>query len=303
MLTRFVEVRHPDADLVRKARWLNRVLLSFILTGSLGVVGMLLWLPFSAQTAVSALIVPLLVGLYALSRRGFVTVSLVGLLILLTGAVLQAGLALPNFATLSYPALFVLVIITVGVFLSARAVFAAVVCVSAVTIWYYQYSSAPGVLPYRTDSPQTLALFMYTLIILFVGAGGLSWLSSRMMGETLNTLRRRAAELEAAYRELAEQSQREHALGTNIGTLATQLSGVSSRQVQGVGTARDGQSDCRHHPGSARHGGCRDGERDPRPGAGGAQPRSRAAEPHPGANRDCPHDGAGPTDRAHHHLY
>lgn len=236
MLTQFIEVRHPDADLARKARWLNRVLLSFILTGAVGVAGMLLLLPFSLQTAVSALIVPMLVGLYALSRRGLITPALIGLLILLTGAVLQAGLTLPNYATLSYPVLFVLVIITVGVFLSARAVFAAVACVGAVTIWYYQFSSAPGVLPYRTDSPQTLALFMYTVLILFVGAGALSWLSSRMMDETLNTLRRRATELEAAYGELAEQSQREHALGTNIGTLATRLSGVSTRQVQGVGT-------------------------------------------------------------------
>jgi methyl-accepting chemotaxis protein len=88
----------------------------------------------------------------------------------------------------------------------------------------------------RSEDPQSLTFFMYTILILFVGAGGLSWLSSRMMNETLSTLRRRATELEAAYKELAEQSEREHALGTNIGTLATQLSGVSSRQVQGVGT-------------------------------------------------------------------
>ena len=236
MLTRFIEISHPDADLARKARWLNRVLLSFMLTGTLAVVGMVAVFPFSAQIAISALVVPLLFGLYLLSRRGFITPALVGLLTLLTGALLQAGLVLTDFATMSYPALFVLVIIVVGVFLSERAVLAAVLSMGAVTVWYYQYSTAPGVLQLRAESPQTVALFMYTILILFVGAGGVSWLSSRMMGETLHTLRRRAAELEAAYKELAEQSEREHTLGTNIGTLATRLSGVSTRQVQGVGT-------------------------------------------------------------------
>jgi methyl-accepting chemotaxis protein len=236
MLTRFVEISHPDADLARKARWLNRVLLSFVITGLIASVGMLLAFPFSAQIAISFIVVAALTGLYALSRRGMVTLSLVGLLVLLTAGILQAGLVLPNVGTLSYPALFVLVIITVGVFLSARVVFVAVGCVGIVTIWYYQYSSAPGVVLFRTQNPEALTLFMYTLLILFIAAGGLSWLSSRMMDETLSTLRRRASELEAAYRELAEQSEREHALGTNIGTLATRLSGVSSRQVQGVGT-------------------------------------------------------------------
>lgn len=236
MLTRFIEISHPDADLARKVRWLNRLLLSFIGTGTLAVVGMLVALPFSVQIVISALVIPLLFGLYLLSRRGLITPALVGLLILLTGAILQAGLTVPSLATLSYPALFVLAISTVGVFLSARAVLLAVVILSVVTVWYYQYSGAPGLAFIRNTDPQSLTFFMYSILVLFVGAGALSWLSSRMMNETLSTLRRRATELEAAYRELAEQSEREHALGTNIGTLATRLSGVSSRQVHGVGT-------------------------------------------------------------------
>ncbi len=236
MLKSLIDVTLPDADLARKARWLNRVLLSFIVLGALSALAILVVVPFSITSAADILAVVVLVGLYLLNRRGFVSVALIGLLALITASLLQAGLTVSGLAPLVYPALFVLVIITVGVFLSARAVLLAVVAVSVITFWYFQVSSAPGVLPYRISYPDQISLYMYTLVILFVGAGALSWLSSRMMDETLVNLRRRAVELEAAYRDLTEQSQREHDLGTNISTLSARLSGVSSRQVQGVGT-------------------------------------------------------------------
>jgi methyl-accepting chemotaxis protein len=151
-------------------------------------------------------------------------------------AVLQASLAVPEFVALVYPALFVLVIVTTGIFLSAREVLGTVLVMSAITVWYYLYSDASAVLPYRAAQPQALNLFMVTLLILFMGAGALSWLSSRMMRETLAALHHRAVALETAYRELAEQTEREHALGSNISSLAVQLSTVSTRQVHGVGT-------------------------------------------------------------------
>jgi methyl-accepting chemotaxis protein len=236
MLARLVEVSLPDADQARKARWLNRLLLSFIVLGGVGVLAMLIALPFSITVLANGIVVVVLVGLYGLSRRGFITLALVGLLTILVFAVLQAGLTIPGLQVLVYPALYVLVIVTTGVFLSARAVLAAVVVVSVITIWYYTFSDAPGVLFYRTQDVQALNLFMYSLLVLFMGAGALSWLSSRIMRETLADLRQRAQALEIAYRELAEQTEREHALGTNIGNLATQLSTVSTRQVHGVGT-------------------------------------------------------------------
>lgn len=236
MLARLVQASLPDGEQARKARWLNRLLLSFAALGiaQLGVTTLLL--PWSITTLADAGAVVLVLGLYTLNRRGRVTAALLGLLAILVAVVLQAGFSVPDLAGLAYPALFVLVIVSTGVFLSGWAVLGTVVVVSAITVWYYLASPAPSVVTYRSQDPQGLSLFMYTLVLLFLGAGALSWLSSRMIGETVGDLRRRAADLEMAYRTLTTQSEREHAMGTNIGSLASELSTVSTRQAQGVAT-------------------------------------------------------------------
>lgn len=237
MLTRLIEVSFPDADHTRKVRWLNRLLLSFIVIAVLWGLTSLFTIPLSSFAHLfNLLLVGLLAVLYLLNRRGLVTPALLGLLTLMVGAMVQQSLAQQDLAVLVYPALFVLAIVTTGIFLSWWAVLGTVLGVSLLTVWYFQFSDAPGVVIYRAQESRAITFLMVTFLILFVCAGALSWLSSRLIAENLGDLRRRAADLEVAYRELAEQNEREHALGSNIGTLATQLSAVSTRQVQGVAT-------------------------------------------------------------------
>src|SRR5215212_922276 len=123
MLTRLIAVSFPDAEQTRKVRWLNRLLLSFLAVAVLWGLTSLITVPLSSVTQLfNALTVGLLAGLYLLNRRGLVTLALMGLLTLLVGVVVQQGLAQQDIAVLVYPALFVLAIVTTGIFLSRWAV-------------------------------------------------------------------------------------------------------------------------------------------------------------------------------------
>ncbi len=235
MLERLFDCAAADPEVARKGRWLNRLLVSFIVIGGVIVITSALLLPFSMVTITNGAAVLLLVGLYFINRRGYVGVTLWILLALVMAAVIFSATGEhDNLAVLMYPALFVLVILTTGVFLSWTGVLGAVIAVGAVTIWYYTGSTIPVVRDYQVREPSGVNLLMYTLLLLFAASGALSWLSNRLIGETLTALRRRAGDLEAALATLAEQTQREHALGANIGVLAEQLSAVSARQVTGV---------------------------------------------------------------------
>jgi methyl-accepting chemotaxis protein len=235
MLERLLYCAAPDPGQARKGRWLNRLLLSFIILGTLVVLSNLVLLQLTIATAGNSAVIVILVGLYALNRRGYVTLATSILLGVIVVAIIQAGFLVPgSVELLGYPMLLVIAIITTGIFLSWRWVLASVVVLSSVAVWYYLYSDIPGLLNLRTSNAAGIVLLTYTALILFVAAGALSWLSSRLIAETIDDLRRRNNELETAYQALAEQTRREHDLGANINELATQLSAVSTRQTTGV---------------------------------------------------------------------
>ena len=220
----------------RKAKWLSRLLFIFVVLAALAGLAGLIQYGLDLQTVITISADLLMTCLYVINRRGgtniaalgFVGVVLASLAIALndTNTSLSAGIA--NSALLVVP------IAVAGVFLSWRSVLVTILLAIAGVWWYY----TPG-LSSLTFSPSviadsTLTNLITTLSLLFVASGALSWLSGRIIGETVSDLRRRNAELEAAYNDLAAQSQREHDLGRDITSLAAELTGVSARQVTGV---------------------------------------------------------------------
>lgn len=238
MLDRMLNYGVGDPEEARKGRWMNILLLSFIL------IGLLLTLTDAlssrSQLASSLIIdfvtVIFLVGLYLINRRGYLNVAAAGLIVAIAANIIVASftLDLSLGPALGYPALFALVIVTAGVFLNWRAVIMLALLFSLFTLAYYYSNVSAIIQDYRrtdADGVLTTALIM---VVLFVTVGALSWLSSRLIQQTVTDLRLRNGELEEAYRELIAQSEQEHALGASIGSLASELAQVSTRQISGV---------------------------------------------------------------------
>ncbi|HUS17722.1 MAG TPA: methyl-accepting chemotaxis protein [Chloroflexia bacterium] len=235
MIDRLLDCAATTTDQVRKGRWLNGLLLGFIVL-SLALSAFALGSGQTAFAVPDLLMALLMSGLYWFNRRGHVAIVAPVLVSAITLFVFALALSPGNglAAALTYPVLLVLVIIAAGVFLTWRVVPVAVVSLSVLTVVYYEYSTVPSLAAYRASDFAGLSVLVTTLPILFLAVGALSWLSNRLIGQTLTDLRHQNAELEAAYMSLAAQSQREHQLGADIGGLATQLSAVSTRQVSGV---------------------------------------------------------------------
>jgi hypothetical protein len=228
----------PDAEQARKGRWLNIFLLSLVLLciTFIGSVTPLLTSWPRAVIGKLAILILVLVILYLLNRRGHVRLAAASLV--LTGLIMLTLLALDPktgaIVALFVPPFFVLVVTIAGVFLSWRLVPWLVLLLMLDTIWLY-HAAIPNV-PYRAEAPIVLWLITFCVLALFVAGGALSWLSSSLIGETVTDLRRRNLELETANRDLRRQIRQSHRLGANIGTLASELTDVSARQVRGVAT-------------------------------------------------------------------
>ncbi len=238
MIDHLLSYHEGDPEEARKGRWMNILLLSFI------VMGILLTLADAlsprSQLASSLIIdlvtVILLGGLYLVNRQGYVTLAAAGLIMVISANIIVASftLELSLGPALGYPALFALVIVTAGVFLNWRAVIALSLLFSLFTLAYYYSDISVIIRSYRgtdSDGVLTTALIM---VVLFVAVGAISWLSSRLIQQTVADLRQRNVELEDAYRELVAQSEQERALGASIGSLAAELAQVSTRQINGV---------------------------------------------------------------------
>jgi methyl-accepting chemotaxis protein len=235
MLKGLLDCAARDPEQARKGWWLNWLLLAFIVLNCVLVVVSILGPP-SAFVLADSITLLLLVGLYILNRRGFVSVVAVTLVVLCCLAV--AGGCLISNASLSlalvFPAFFVVAMLASGVFLSWRAVpLVGLLCV-IFSLWYYLASNVSTIAAYRISNPDSTVQIATSICMLMAGVGALSWLSSRLLRQALVDLRRRNTDLEAAYNELAAQTQRERDLGVNIGDLAVQLSQVSNRQSTGV---------------------------------------------------------------------
>jgi methyl-accepting chemotaxis protein len=244
MLDQLLECQATDPESARRGRWLNRLLLSFlvIIIPVIVVDAVLPHFPLAPGLPVNTAAWFGVLLSYFLSRRGYVMPAILMLLITLTGTILGLTLVvnLGLTAALTFPFYFAVVVGTAGIFLGGRAVLGVVGCLVAIGLLYY--TTNPTVAAYQAQDPYGIAILAFSLVILFAGTGALSWLSSRMIGETLLDLQRRNQELEGAYLDLARQMTREHQVGGQIGNLAAELANVSTRQVAGVLTQAESVS-------------------------------------------------------------
>ncbi len=236
MLRYLVDTPLSTDEQQRKAKWLSRLLFIFVVLAALaGLVGLIQY-GLGIQTAITISADLLMAGLYAINRRGWTNVAALGFvgLVLVSIALSLNDNKTTLSAGIANSALLVIPIAVAGVFLSWRSVLATILIAIAGVWWYYTPSVSPLTFSPSVIADSTLTNLITTLSLLFVAAGVLSWLSGRIIGETVDDLRRRNAELEAAYNDLTAQSAREHDLGRDITSLAAELTGVSARQVTGV---------------------------------------------------------------------
>lgn len=238
MLNWLLEYRAADGEQLRKGRWLNALLLTLIAIGTiLSLVELVAQDPQLGQAVpVAEGAVVLLLGLYGVNRQGHGMLAAAGVVAVLIGAVFGVMVLLKTGSTLALvePMFFGLVIVTAGVFLSWRWVPLLGGVLTLLTAWYYLGNISPLIAAYRAQDQAGVVLLALIMPAMFAAVAALSWLSSRMISDSLANVRERNVELERAYQTLVEQSQREHMLGENIGDLAEQLSAVSARQVSGV---------------------------------------------------------------------
>jgi methyl-accepting chemotaxis protein len=238
MLNWLLEYPATDREQRRKGRWLNALMLTLIGIGLALILlqGILQDTQLGQAVPVALGAVVLLLALYALNRQGQGRLAAAGVVVVLTGSVFGVMLTLNTGATLALvePMFFALVIVTAGVFLSWRWVPLLGVVLSLLTAWYYLGDVSPLLSEVRAQDRAGITLLALIMPAMFAADAALSWLSSRMISDTLADLRERNEELEQAYGTLVMQSRREHELGANIGDLAAQLSSVSARQVSGV---------------------------------------------------------------------
>ncbi|MDQ2807749.1 MAG: methyl-accepting chemotaxis protein [Chloroflexota bacterium] len=236
MLRYFVDPTVSTAEQQRKAKWLQRLLGIFLVLALFATLLGLLHYGLSRQSLITVAALVLMAGLYAVNQRGWSNLAALGLvgILLVSIALLLNDSRTTLLPAIANSALFVIPIAVAGVFLSWRSVLATVLITIAGVWWYYTPGWSPLVFPPAVMADSTLTSLISTLAILFVATGALSWLSGRIIGETVNDLRRRNADLEAAYNDLTAQSAREHDLGRDITSLAAELTGVSARQLTGV---------------------------------------------------------------------
>ncbi|HMA34235.1 MAG TPA: ATP-binding protein [Chloroflexia bacterium] len=201
LIARWTASPVADPELARKGRWLNRILLSFVACD-------LILLVLDVATAAAGFLAGhlvvglLLVGLYLLSRRGYVQAVAAVLVALLTVGLLLSTQGGPSAGVGVAPAftgsaLLAGLILTAGVLLSARVIPFFVLGCSAYTLWTFYGAPRGGLALYRQTDPLGLQIATVLLLVLFVATGALSWLSNRLIGETLNDIRRLNAGLEA----------------------------------------------------------------------------------------------------------
>jgi signal transduction histidine kinase len=198
----------PTPELARQGRWLNALLLSFVVIGTLAApVG--LFVPHSGLLQIDGTAVLVFVGLYLLNRRGAVRLAAGGLVITLAIASLAPAAFWEGSLSskLIEPVLFVLVIITAGTFLPWRTVPLLVVLSSAVAIWYYNFSPIPLLVMDRTADSDGIAALSFIMPVVYGAVGVLSWLSNQVIAEAFAELHRQNADLQARTTELAAANQ------------------------------------------------------------------------------------------------
>lgn len=226
----------PDGDAARKWRILNVMLLVFmaLVIGGTAATATLQTSPLSLPTVAT---IGMLLVLYAVNRRGWLVPAAVGFVIGLEGIVVLYSLANPDgdpVANALIPTLGALPVALSATLLSWRAVPFTVLGVSGVTVWLYAQGMATVVAYLAAHNMG--AQFLPTVIILFIAVGALTALPNRQVEQTLARLEHRNGELEQANRDLAAQRERDLRLQANLGSLATELSAVSSRQGVAVTT-------------------------------------------------------------------
>src|SRR4051794_13030230 len=154
MLERLIFCAAANTEQARKGRWLNGILLSFIALGAIIVLLTAVLLPPSSAQLSNTLAVLVLVGVYFVCRRGYVTAATLMLIAILAVASVEAGFgSTAGLDTLSYPPLLILAIIVAGVFLSWRWVLATMALIGGLVVWYYYFSPITALQELRIQQP------------------------------------------------------------------------------------------------------------------------------------------------------
>jgi methyl-accepting chemotaxis protein len=234
MLDWFLTCHAPTLEQARRGRLLNWFLLIFATFALINVSWTLLVGIFDVGL-ILLLLVGLLLGIYALNRRGAVNeaaAGLVGLLFLVihilcitpAGGVVAAGMA---------PTLLGIPIVLAGVTLSWRALPFVAGLAALDTVWLYM-TGLPALTDYWQTNFVDMVVLVFSTLTLLCTLGLLAALSGRQIQTSLAALRQRNEELEAANHTLAQQRRGEQELGAGIGALADRLAAVSRREVRGV---------------------------------------------------------------------
>src|SRR5215217_5699448 len=111
MLERLTYCAAADPDQRHKGRWLNRILLSFFVLGVLVNLLTVFLLPPSDALFANIVTVLLIVAIYFLNRRGFVTAATLILLAIIAAAIVASGaLTTVGLSALAYPGLLIVVV-------------------------------------------------------------------------------------------------------------------------------------------------------------------------------------------------
>ena len=218
MVTRDPAAPGADRPATRRARALSVLLLCFI-----GITALM-----TAQSALdprssrfllldSGLLV-LLLALYGLSRAAAAPVTATLLAALISLIALGGPLVFPEPLPLLLlsPALAVVSILIVEIFLAWRYLLAVVGGLSALAVWYYTGAPLPGLAADRAAPDQGLWALIVLVPCFYAAVGGVAWIAGGLYRQAAAKAEAQGAELRAGNAELrhalAEGAQAEQAL-------------------------------------------------------------------------------------------
>ena len=222
-----------DPEEARQWRFLNGVLLVFLLTVSTISVRYMLIDSSQALTVMPISVLALAV-LYGINHRGAIRSAAGGVLLFLF-FILTANLLVRNDLTSSIitSAMFVIPITLTGVLLPWRVV-PLVTGLSLLLVFWLYINGSPTLIAYLAEHPDNLLGIVIGMTVLLGITGVLATLSSRQISVSFALLRERNQALDSANQDLRARSEHEHLLGADIQELSGQLRAVTIRQVQGT---------------------------------------------------------------------
>jgi serine phosphatase RsbU (regulator of sigma subunit) len=211
----------PDPETARRGQGFNLILLALmVIIGGTAPLFAITTGNGVATLGMQWAIVAVMGGLYAASRRGWVTPGVLVLLVVGTLAILTAPAVSETDlgGEIVTPAFLALIVILAGVLLPAWGMALVVLIEVLLGYWYYSSGGGPQLTAFRAGhglETQTLSL---AVPLLYVQVGTLAWLANRLISGTVRELRQRNQALEQATADLAgkERLRSEIDIASNI---------------------------------------------------------------------------------------